>query len=249
MYNLKKTAILLMTTTTMLASFPNMAKVSAATNDNLGESDMTNSPLIVERDNKLYMENFEISYQEKADVIEITVVDLENGDVSVAEVDAEAKTLSIDSQDTVLEIEDNVYSLNDMSVNSISTYGPYQTNYSINAASAAVVVGLIVGIAAIVSAASTAGLSLAALKSGLSSAWAVISNVSTIDWISGSVTVYGYFRYSQQVDTSTNRARNINRIATINVSQWGITKASNSYNYGSGEWFYYVRPYSESIAI
>lgn len=223
---------------------PTAVKVSAASTS---EEDVINDEIeVIQIDDKLYIDNFEISYVEDGSIIEVTVKDLDTGEISIAEVDIEEEIVSVDDEE-ILNMEKNSFSLESISTNattqSIKTYGPFKTNYSISVKSATIVVATIAGIAAIASAIKTAGISLAAFKSGLASAWKAIEIGGGIQFlIDGKVS--GYFQYSQQVDSAKYRARNINRKVYISIVKNGKTRASKTHSYGNGGWFNFVRPYS-----
>lgn len=183
--------------------------VSASENTNVVE------PSIYQNGDKIYIDSFEISYELDGNTYEITVKDILTGEESIANVDVFQETVTVDNQE-VFSDQNNLISLNN-EINSIKTYGPVRTNFNFNLVSLASVIATILGITVVVTAALTSGISLAVLKTGASKAWAVVSAASTADWVSGGWSIRGYYQYSQQVNTSTGQARNINRVIDIVV--------------------------------
>ena len=122
---------------------------------------------------------------------------------------------------------------------STGTYGPLYTYYDISVQTVEEIVGIILAITAMVTAASTSGLSIAVFKQGISTLCTYGGSAQYLQSRVPNASINGYFKYTQEVDLTNYRARNINRQFAIRT---GSSDNYYTYSYGNGGWFDTIRP-------
>ena len=210
---------------------------------------------IIELDSSFIIDNYEITYEIGEEQTVLEVEDLETNETSKAIINLETNSVILpeDQQEIVIEEENIFHEANSNTSNqaslysyaplSIRTFGPYRTNFSVNAVSATVLVAAVVGIGALINAATLASVTPAILKTGVTAAWNVIKAAIKNFGSSMSLKVVGYFQYSQQTRNNGTQARNINRMLSLTVSDLFNSRRA-TYSFGNGSWFDTVRPYN-----
>ena len=209
---------------------------------------------IVELDSSFIIDNFEITYEIDEEQTIIEVENLETNETSTAIINLERNSVILpEEQKEIVIEEENVFHEADSIISnqanpysyapqSIKTFGPYRTNFSISAVSGTALVATVAAISALLNAGAAAGLTAAIIKAGVTAAWNVIKAAFAAFIGNGNLKVTGYFQYSQQTRNNGTQARNINRMIYLTVSDRFNSKSA-THSFGNGSWFNTVRPY------
>lgn len=187
-----------------------------------------------------YTESFEIdgiSYDVTIENNQSTVKVTEKKETYVIEYDGNEQTLYIDGEDCSDQIQFNhVYE--SKGIRRISGQNPPAKYYfDVNPSSVSKIVGTIIAIASIATAATTSGLSLAVFGTGIDYFFQAQNVGNCLSSWYPNASVNGFYQFAQAYNDT--KRRNLNRHLYIRV---GYNQGYKIYNYGDGAWFDTVKP-------